>query len=263
MRSVAVTVMIEEALSAVTESIEVASSVATEVALSAVTEAIEVALSVVIEVALSVATEATEAGIKEALSDVTTGSAARRAMTDLPTGAQAHAPSPGRCTLLNSITALFGIACEHANTLIAIDSGGDDRRGARTFDDGPRRGGFEDGPRRGGFEDGPRRGGFGDGPRRGGTFEDGPRDGARDGPVGDRPKLNLAKRTKPAGEATDAATSSAIFGGAKPIDAEAKLREIEAKEQERRKKKGKPCLNTFEGADCLYIVAAVCLAVDY
>eukprot|EP00730_Choanoeca_flexa_P016973 TRINITY_DN8111_c0_g1_i3.p1 TRINITY_DN8111_c0_g1~~TRINITY_DN8111_c0_g1_i3.p1 ORF type:complete len:310 (+),score=80.10 TRINITY_DN8111_c0_g1_i3:560-1489(+) len=116
----------------------------------------------------------------------------------------------------------------------------DDRRGGYRppRDDGPNdwrsaprsvstpagRDGWNDGPRRGGFDDGPRRGGFDDGPRR-----DGPRAG------GARPRLNLQKRSKPVEEGGAPVANSAIFGGAKPVDAEAKLREIEEKEAAKRK----------------------------
>lgn len=54
-------------------------------------------------------------------------------------------------------------------------------------------------------------------------------------PQRERPKLNLAKRSAPVGDA-EKSTSSAIFGGAKPVDTSAKEREIEEKLQKQQVK---------------------------
>ncbi|XP_066300821.1 eukaryotic translation initiation factor 4B-like isoform X3 [Branchiostoma lanceolatum] len=125
----------------------------------------------------------------------------------------------------------------------------DDGGGRRSFGSGYRddeRGGGYDDYGRGSYGRRDDRGGgggfgrdFGDryGPRRDDRFGD--RDGFRreeggepeKGPA-ERPKLQLAKRTKPVESApppAQAKSSSNIFGGAKPVDTAAKEREIEEK----------------------------------
>lgn len=98
----------------------------------------------------------------------------------------------------------------------------------RGFEDrGGRPGGFEE--YRGGHDDYRRGydGRRGVGERRGGGLEDGPRSGPppHGGPA-ERPRLQLQPRSKPAAE-TDTGSTSAIFGGARPVDTAAKEQKIE------------------------------------
>ncbi|EDQ91794.1 uncharacterized protein MONBRDRAFT_5818 [Monosiga brevicollis MX1] len=116
-------------------------------------------------------------------------------------------------------------------------------RGASGFESarGPRSGGFEDarGPRSGAFEGFSRE----DMPARGSApprnnepsawrrADDAPRDAPGASAPAMRPKLNLKQREKPVEtEGSDSSGSnSAIFGGAKPVDANQKILEMEAK----------------------------------
>lgn len=113
-----------------------------------------------------------------------------------------------------------------------------DRRDGGGFDRDRRGGGGYEPPRdrgfgggrddRGGYERRDDRGGSGGGYNR--ERRSAERDGD-DAPRGERPKLQLQKRTAPVEPAAASSASSSIFGGAKPVDTAKKEREIEEKLQ--------------------------------
>ena len=105
-------------------------------------------------------------------------------------------------------------------------------RGGRGFSN------YEPARDRGGDRDGGRYGGFSRGDRDGGYSRGGDREERREAPK-ERPRLQLAPRSKPVEDEDKDAGSSSIFGGAKPVDTLKKEQEIEDKLKREKEEKEK------------------------
>jgi len=105
-------------------------------------------------------------------------------------------------------------------------------RGGRGFSN------YEPARDRGGDRDSGRYGGFSRGDRDGGYSRGGDRDERREPPK-ERPRLQLAPRSKPVEDEDKEAGGSSIFGGAKPVDTLKKEQEMEEKLKREKEEKEK------------------------